>query len=117
MLIYFLLIMAILLEVAGTLLLPATQNFSRVLPTAIMGICYFGSFFLLTFVIKVLPISIVYATWSGLGVFTVAIIGYFLFGQSLSWQARFSSAFQHYKRFAPKIHVSFLFNILSQYFQ
>ena len=87
MLIYFLLVVAILLEVAGTLLLPATQNFSRIFPTAIMVICYLGSFFLLTFVIKVLPISIVYATWSGLGVFTVAILAYFLFGQSLSWQA------------------------------
>ena len=87
MLIYFLLVVAIFLEVAGTLLLPATQNFSRVFPTVIMVVCYLGSFFLLTFVIKVLPISIVYATWSGLGVFTVAILGYFLFGQSLSWQA------------------------------
>ena len=87
MLIYFLLVVAILLEVAGTLLLPATQNFSRIFPTVIMVVCYLGSFFLLTFVIKVLPISIVYATWSGLGVFTVAILGYFLFGQSLSWQA------------------------------
>ena len=87
MLIYFLLVAAILLEVAGTLLLPATQNFSRIFPTVIMVVCYLGSFFLLTFVIKVLPISIVYATWSGLGVFTVAILGYFLFGQSLSWQA------------------------------
>ena len=87
MLIYFLLVAAILLEVAGTLLLPVTQNFSRIFPTVIMVGCYLGSFFLLTFVIKVLPISIVYATWSGLGVFTVAILGYFLFGQSLSWQA------------------------------
>ena len=87
MLIYFLLVVAIFLEVAGTLLLPATQNFSRIFPTVIMVVCYLGSFFLLTFVIKVLPISIVYATWSGLGVFTVAILGYFLFGQSLSWQA------------------------------
>ena len=87
MLIYFLLVVAILLEVAGTLLLPATQNFSRIFPTVIMVVCYLGSFFLLTFVIKVLPISIVYSTWSGLGVFTVAILGYFLFGQSLSWQA------------------------------
>ena len=86
MLIYFLLVVAILLEVAGTLLLPATQNFSRIFPTVTMAGCYLGSFFLLTFVIKVLPISIVYATWSGLGVFTVAILGYFLFGQSLSWQ-------------------------------
>ena len=87
MLIYFLLVVAILLEVAGTLLLPATQNFSRIFPTVIMVVCYLGSFFLLTFVIKVLPISIVYATWSGLGVFTVAILAYFLYGQSLSWQA------------------------------
>ena len=87
MIIYFLLVVAILLEVAGTLLLPATQNFSRIFPTVIMVVCYLGSFFLLTFVIKVLPISIVYATWSGLGVFTVAILAYFLFGQSLSWQA------------------------------
>ena len=87
MLIYFLLVVAILLEVAGTLLLPAPQNFSRIFPTVIMVVCYLGSFFLLTFVIKVLPISIVYATWSGLGVFTVAILAYFLFGQSLSWQA------------------------------
>ena len=87
MLIYFLLVVAIFLEVAGTLLLPATQNFSRIFPTVIMVVCYLGSFFLLTFVIKVLPISIVYATWSGLGVFTVAILAYFLYGQSLSWQA------------------------------
>ncbi|MBT6307167.1 MAG: QacE family quaternary ammonium compound efflux SMR transporter, partial [Rhodospirillaceae bacterium] len=35
------------------------------------------------------PISIVYATWSGLGVFTVSILGYFLFGQGLSWQIIF----------------------------
>ena len=87
MLIYFLLVAAIVLEVAGTLLLPATQNFSRIFPKVIMVGCYIGSFFLLTFVIKVLPISIVYATWSGLGVFTVAILAYFLYGQSLSWQA------------------------------
>ena len=87
MLIYFLLVVAILLEVAGTLLLPATQNFSRIFPTVIIVAFSLGSFFLLTFVIKVLPISIVSATWSGLGVFTVAILGYFLFGQSLSWQA------------------------------
>ena len=89
MLIYILLISAVFLEVAGTLLLPTTNNFSRVLPTVIMACCYLGSFFLLTFVIKVIPLSIVYATWSGLGVFTVSILGYFLFGQGLSWQIIF----------------------------
>jgi len=89
MLIYILLISAVFLEVAGTLLLPTTNNFSRVIPTVIMACCYLGSFFLLTFVIKVIPLSIVYATWSGLGVFTVSILGYFLFGQGLSWQIIF----------------------------
>jgi small multidrug resistance pump len=34
-----------------------------------------------------LPIAIVYATWSGLGVFTIAILGYIFFKQTLAWQA------------------------------
>jgi len=42
---------------------------------------------LLTFVVNKLPIAIVYATWSGLGVFTIAILGYIFYKQALSWQA------------------------------
>ena len=34
-----------------------------------------------------LPIAIVYATWSGLGIFTIAILGYVFFKQTLAWQA------------------------------
>ena len=34
-----------------------------------------------------LPIAVVYATWSGLGIFTVAILGYIFFNQTLSWQS------------------------------
>ena len=41
----------------------------------------------MTFVMDKLPIAIVYATWSGLGVFTIAILGYFFFKQTLTWQA------------------------------
>jgi len=48
---------------------------------------YLLSFYLITFVVDKIPIAIVYATWSGLGVFTVAILGYIFFKQSLSWQA------------------------------
>ena len=37
---------------------------------------------------KIYPnIAIVYGTWSGLGIFTIAILGYIFFKQSLSWQA------------------------------
>ncbi len=84
---YCLLIGAIFCEVAGTMLLPATQNFSKFFPTLILSIFYLTAFYLLTFVVNKLPIAIVYATWSGLGIFTIAILGYIFFKQNLSWQA------------------------------
>ena len=85
MITYFFLILAILLEVAGTMLLPVTNSFSKPIPTIIMALFYLGALFLLTVVVKTLPIAVVYATWSGLGVFSVAILGYFIFGQGLPW--------------------------------
>ena len=78
---------AVFCEVAGTMLLPATQNFTRLAPTSILAVCYLLAFYLLTFVVNKLPIAIVYATWSGLGIFTIAILGYIFFKQNLSWQA------------------------------
>ena len=84
---YLFLIGAIVLEVAGTMMLPLTNNFSKLLPTFALGIFYLGSFYLLTFAIKFIPLSIVYATWSGIGVFLVAILSYFLYGDVLRWPA------------------------------
>ena len=78
---------AVFCEVAGTMLLPATQNFTRLVPTSILAVCYLLAFYLLTFAVNKLPIAIVYATWSGLGIFTIAILGYIFFKQNLSWQA------------------------------
>ena len=84
---YILLIGAIFFEVAGTMLLPVSQNFTKLIPTVCLAIFYLSSFYLMTFVMDKLPIAIVYATWSGLGVFTIAILGYFFFKQVLTWQA------------------------------
>ena len=84
---YLFLIGAIFFEVAGTMLLPISQNFTKLIPTTLLGIFYLSAFYLLTFVVNKLPIAIVYATWSGLGIFTIAILGYFFFKQALSWQA------------------------------
>ena len=84
---YLFLFGAVICEVAGTMLLPVTQNFSKLLPSSILAICYMSAFYLLTFVVNKIPIAIVYATWSGLGIFTVAIFGYIFFKQILSWQA------------------------------
>ncbi len=84
---YLFLSIAIFCEVAGTMLLPVSQNFTKVIPTVCLAIFYLTSFYLMTFVMDKLPIAIVYATWSGLGVFTIAILGYFFFKQTLAWQA------------------------------
>ena len=84
---YLFLFGAIFCEVAGTMLLPVTQNFTKLTPTSILAVCYLIAFYLLTFVVNKLPIAIVYATWSGLGVFTIAILGYIFFKQNLSWQS------------------------------
>jgi|TARA_B110001454_G_scaffold28838_1_gene28209 multidrug transporter EmrE-like cation transporter len=84
---YLFLIGAIFCEVAGTMLLPVSQNFTKIAPTVALSIFYLSAFYLLTFVVNELPISIVYATWSGLGIFSIAILGYIFFKQSLSWQA------------------------------
>ena len=84
---YIFLFGAIFCEVAGTMLLPVSQNFTRIIPTICLTIFYLVSFYLMTFVMDKLPIAIVYATWSGLGVFTIALLGYFFFKQTLAWQA------------------------------
>jgi len=84
---YFFMFVAIFCEVAGTMLLPATQNFTKLIPTSIAATCYLSALYFLTHVLHKIPIAIVYATWSGLGIFTIAIFGYIFFKQSLSWQA------------------------------
>ena len=84
---YLFLIAAIFCEVGGTMLLPISQNFTKIIPTTVLGVLYLLSFYLITFVVDKIPIAIVYAAWGGLGVFIVAILGYILFKQSLSWQA------------------------------
>ena len=78
---YLILIVAIFFEVGGTMLLPVSQNFTKIIPTATLAVFYLLSFYLITFVVDKIPIAIVYATWSGLGVFTVAILGYAFFKQ------------------------------------
>ena len=69
------------------MLLPVSQNFTKIIPTSFLAIFYLTAFYLLTFVVNKLPIAIVYATWSGLGIFTIALLGDIFFKQTLAWQA------------------------------
>tara|TARA_Y100001935_G_C17089116_1_gene400269 strand:+ start:207 stop:533 length:327 start_codon:yes stop_codon:yes gene_type:complete len=86
---YIVLFLAIAFEVIGTMLLPASQNFSKPLPTTVLLFSYGISFYFLAIVTQKLPLSVVYASWSGIGVFTVALLSYTFYKQTLNWQSVF----------------------------
>jgi small multidrug resistance pump len=81
------LFVAICLEVTGTAALQASQQFTRLWPTVLMACCYAGSLFLLSVTLKVMPVGIAYAIWSGVGIVLIALIGYAVFGQKLDMPA------------------------------
>ena len=84
---YLLLFAAIGFEVLGTMLLPVSHNFSKIIPTIVLIISYTFSLYLLATVSQKLPLSIVYASWSGIGIFSIAILSYIFYKQALNWQS------------------------------
>ena len=83
---YLTLLVAIGLEVCGTMLLPLSKNFTQIVPTAILLLCYALGFYLLATIIQQLPLVIIYAVWSGLGIFAIAVLSAIIYQQTLNWQ-------------------------------
>ncbi|MCT8160534.1 DMT family transporter [Pseudoruegeria sp. SHC-113] len=84
---YLFLIAAILAETVGTTALQASQQFTRLVPSVIVVVAYALAFYLLSLTLKVMPVGIVYAIWSGLGIVFIALIGFLAFGQRLDLPA------------------------------
>jgi small multidrug resistance pump len=84
---YFYLVLAVVMETIGTTALQASQQFTRTGPSVIVVIGYAASFYLMSLTLKVLPVGIVYAVWSGLGIVMISAIGYFVYGQKLDMPA------------------------------
>jgi small multidrug resistance pump len=76
-----LLMSAIGVEVAATAALPRTEGFRDPWWTAAVLGGYAVSIFLLTVVIREIPVSIAYAVWAGLGTAGIAIVGIVLLGE------------------------------------
>nr|WP_174825596.1 MULTISPECIES: SMR family transporter [unclassified Ruegeria] len=81
------LLLAVIAETVGTTSLQASQQFSRFWPSVLVVVGYGIAFYLLGLTLKYMPVGIVYAIWSGLGIFLIAIIGFIVFGQKLDWPA------------------------------
>lgn len=84
---YIFLIFAIIAETIGTTALQASQQFTRFWPSVLVVIAYGLSFYLLAQTLRVMPVGVVYAMWSGLGIVMIAAIGYVVFGQRLDLPA------------------------------
>ena len=78
---YIYLTVAIIAEVAATSALKASNEFTKLLPSLIVIIGYGASFYLLTLVLRTIPVGTTYALWSGAGIVLVAIVGVILYKQ------------------------------------
>lgn len=74
---------AIVTEVIGTSALKSAEGFTRLLPSVVVIVSYAISFYLLSLTLKSIPVGIVYAVWSGVGIVLLALIGAFFFKQTL----------------------------------
>lgn len=80
---YAILATAIAFEVVGTTFLAQSAQFTRALPTMGMALCYGVAFYCLSIVSAAMPIGIVYAIWSGMGIVFIAGVNFLLFRQAL----------------------------------
>ena len=81
------LFLAIISEVIGTACLTKSEQFSRIVPTGIMVVCFVAALYLLSQALKAIPLGIAYAIWAGLGIVLTAAIGFLAFGQKLDGAA------------------------------
>ena len=72
---YIYLALAVIVETIATSALKASEQFTKLVPTIIVFIGYGTSFYLLTLILRTLPIGITYAIWSGAGIVLITTVG------------------------------------------
>ena len=80
-----LLALAIGLEVAASALLPKADGFTHIPWTLVVVSGYAAAIFLLTVIVRTVPVSVAYAIWAGAGTALVAVVGYLFLGESMDW--------------------------------
>ncbi|AWI50468.1 QacE family quaternary ammonium compound efflux SMR transporter [Actinobacillus porcitonsillarum] len=78
---WILLFISIAAEVCGTTALKLSDGFTKPLPTLAAAIAFTLAFYLISVVFRTLPVGLVYAVWSGLGIILTSVIAFFAFGQ------------------------------------
>ena len=79
---YWYLAAAIVAEVIATSALQASDEFTKLWPSLLVIAGYSTAFYLLTLVLRTIPLGVTYALWSGLGIVLVTIAGVVLYRQT-----------------------------------
>ncbi|WP_207005126.1 DMT family transporter [Trinickia mobilis] len=78
---YVWLAIAIVAEVIGTSALRASEGFSRLWPSLVVVAGYGVAFYCLSLTLKSMPVGIVYAIWSGVGIVLITLAAIVLYRQ------------------------------------
>ena len=70
---YLFLTIAIIAEVIATTALKASEELTRVGPTVLVVVGYLVAFYFLILSIRVIPVGIAYAMWSGIGIVLIGL--------------------------------------------
>ena len=76
---YLYLFIAILAEVIATSALKSAEGFTKLGPSIMVIVGYGAAFYLLSLVLRHMTVGVAYATWSGVGIVLVALVGFVVF--------------------------------------
>ncbi len=74
---------AVVFEVIATSSLKASAEFTRLWPSVAVVVGYSISFYMLSLCLRHIPLGVMYAIWSGLGIVLTAIVGWIVFKEVL----------------------------------
>jgi small multidrug resistance pump len=74
---------AIVAEVVATSALKAAEGMTRWGPALLVVVGYALAFYLLSLTLRTIPLGVVYAIWSGVGVALVSVAGWVVYRQML----------------------------------
>lgn len=81
---WLILLIAILSEVTATTSLKLSESFTKIGPSILVVLGYGISFYCLSLTLKSIPVGVVYAVWSGMGISLITIVGWLMFGERLN---------------------------------
>ncbi len=78
------LLFAGLLEIVWAVAMKQSAGFTRLWPTAVMGVSMIGSFGLLALAMRTLPLGTAYVIWTGIGAVGAFLVGATFLGEALT---------------------------------